>query len=101
MRKWLRNRSSNSSARCKKQIGSNRELPSRRFAFHARVLRAEEAVASRTRADSLCCAEGIGSLEFVPAFLQLAERVFTNTLFDDQFVRSPLMMKARLDQGCS
>src|SRR5436190_19778307 len=99
MRKSLRNRSSNSSARCKKQRGSNPSLPSRRFAFHARVVRADEARAGRTHADGLCRAEGIGSLECMPAFFKLAQRLFTNALFDNQFVRFPLMVKTRLGQS--
>src|SRR6266550_4020929 len=79
-------------------FGGYMMLPSGRLSFHARVVRADKSTADRTDADRLGCANGIGSLEFMAAFLQFAQRVFTNPLFDNQFVRFPLMMKARLGQ---
>src|SRR6185436_4439059 len=83
----------------KRQEAMQEVLPSRRFAFHTRVVRADKALAARAHSHGLCGAQGINSLQCTPAFFKLAQHVFTNTLFNDEFVRFPLMMKSRLSQS--
>src|SRR5262249_39230201 len=74
-------------------------LPARCFPFHTRVVSAEKATTVRPQADGLRGAEGIDPPEAMPPLFKLAQRVFWDASFDDQFVRFPLMMKTRLGQS--
>src|SRR5437879_96781 len=75
-----------------------RTLPTGRFAFHARIVRAEETAPMGIRADGLGCTERVNAFEFVASLFQFAQHLFADAFFDNEFVRLPLVMKARLSK---